>query len=147
VRTPYSKQRARVAICRGRFVSSILPAASVLLAKDPGSAEVFAVRRSEQLRFFGGFFAFPGGGVHPADEQVPLLQNTFLGSALKLPPRQVAAARELFEETGVLVARRPDMTFPPVLPDLAPLRQEMLAGRLSFGQVLDQLGLGICAGD
>jgi 8-oxo-dGTP pyrophosphatase MutT (NUDIX family) len=38
-------------------------AATVLLARGPGSAEVFVVRRAETLRFMGGFQAFPGGRV------------------------------------------------------------------------------------
>ena len=40
-------------------MSEIAKAASVLLAR--GSSDLFIVRRAEKLRFFGGFFAFPGG--------------------------------------------------------------------------------------
>ena len=48
-------------------MSAIAEAASVLLARGPGSAEVFVVRRAATLRFFGGFLAFPGGKVNPED--------------------------------------------------------------------------------
>src|SRR5262249_20632607 len=46
-------------------------AASVLLPRGPGPPEVFAVRRALSLRFFGGFYASPGGKVSPADTQAP----------------------------------------------------------------------------
>jgi endoribonuclease LACTB2 len=116
-------------------VSSVVPASSVLLARGPDSPEVFAVRRSEQLRFFGGFFAFPGGGVHSSDAQ--------FGEPLT---RQVAAARELFEETGVLIARRPDGSFPTPA-ELLPLRRELHDDRLSFGDLLGRQNLTIRSAD
>src|SRR6266536_3702711 len=47
-------------------------AASVLLTRGPGSSEVFLIRRSEALRFFGGFWAFPGGKVDRRDAAIPL---------------------------------------------------------------------------
>ncbi len=112
-------------------MNPILPAASVLLARGPGAPEVFAVRRSGQLRFFGGFFAFPGGSVHRTDAA--------FGEPLT---RQVAAARELFEETGVLIGRRPDGAFPP-LADLPALRRDLLEGALSFGEVLARLDAAV----
>ena len=45
----------------------VTAAASVLLARGPGSPEVLVVGRAPQLRFMGGFHAFPGGKVHPSD--------------------------------------------------------------------------------
>ena len=71
--------------------ASVPLAASVLLARSLGSPEVFVVRRTEKLRFMGGFHAFPGGRIFPGDAD-----------------QRVAAVRELFEETGVLLARRAD---------------------------------------
>jgi glyoxylase-like metal-dependent hydrolase (beta-lactamase superfamily II)/8-oxo-dGTP pyrophosphatase MutT (NUDIX family) len=117
-------------------VSHITEAASVLLARGPGSPEVFVVRRSEQLRFFGGFCAFPGGKVSPPDAKL-----------LPAAPRRVSAARELFEETGVLLARRADGSFPPASADLQFLRRDLIAGSLSFGEILKQLGLTLHAED
>lgn len=79
---------------------TVRPAASVVLVRDDG--RVLWVRRGEALRFAGGFYAFPGGGVDVADAGIPLLHSERLDAAEQ--PCVVAAARELFEETGVLAA-------------------------------------------
>ena len=78
-------------------------AAIILLRQDtnPANPEVFWVKRSDKLAFLGGFHAFPGGQIDASDTEV-LVKNS--------PDPQTAtmisgAARELFEELGVLVAR------------------------------------------
>jgi glyoxylase-like metal-dependent hydrolase (beta-lactamase superfamily II)/8-oxo-dGTP pyrophosphatase MutT (NUDIX family) len=119
-------------------------AASILLARDPGSSEVFLVLRGEALRFFGGFWAFPGGRLDPADPAVPLIPTAPDDG---LGPRRAAAARELFEETGVLVARAADGSFPRSLPDADRSRREVMEGRLSFAELLVRHGLQLHAGD
>src|SRR5437879_4948779 len=83
--------------------AAVRPAATVVLHRAGASGlEVFWVRRGEQLRFAGGFYAFPGGRVDVGDAALPLL------NAERLPASEAAciaaAARELFEETGVLLA-------------------------------------------
>ena len=69
----------------------------VLVRQD---GRVLWVRRGEKLRFAGGFYAFPGGGVDVQDAAVPMLHAEALDAAQA--PCVAAAARELFEETGVL---------------------------------------------
>lgn len=96
-------------------------AASVLLLREAhGAIEVLMTRRHENLSFMGGLWVFPGGTLSPADSSAaslslipePLqlhghrLQNLDGGP---LPREQnlglaVAAYRETFEETGVLLA-------------------------------------------
>lgn len=78
--------------------ASVRPAASVVLVRPDG--RVLWVRRGEQLRFSAGFYAFPGGGVDLDDAAVPLLNASHMDAAEQ--PCIAAAARELFEETGVL---------------------------------------------
>jgi glyoxylase-like metal-dependent hydrolase (beta-lactamase superfamily II)/8-oxo-dGTP pyrophosphatase MutT (NUDIX family) len=126
------------------LVTAIAEAASVLLGRGPGSQEVFVVRRAQRLRFFGGFFAFPGGRVCPEDAQFTPAAPEDTDRVISV--RRVAAARELFEETGVLVARRQDGSWPP--PDgLEQFRRELIEGHLTFAELLDRLGLAVWPGD
>jgi glyoxylase-like metal-dependent hydrolase (beta-lactamase superfamily II)/8-oxo-dGTP pyrophosphatase MutT (NUDIX family) len=113
--------------------SPITEAASVLLTQAPGAQDVLLVGRAPTLRFMGGFHAFPGGKVHRSDAELTTQQ--------RLTPRHVAAIRELFEETGVLLARRSDGTFPHAGAMLVEARQELLADRVTFADVLARLGL------
>jgi glyoxylase-like metal-dependent hydrolase (beta-lactamase superfamily II)/8-oxo-dGTP pyrophosphatase MutT (NUDIX family) len=128
-------------------VKEIPQAASILLAQDPESAKLFFVRRAESLRFFGGFHAFPGGKVAPADADAP----AFFGAAAPRPApeltRIVTAARELFEETGVLIARGPDGLWSVAPSRLEQLRRELLAEGLSFGDILAELGVHLAEAD
>jgi glyoxylase-like metal-dependent hydrolase (beta-lactamase superfamily II)/8-oxo-dGTP pyrophosphatase MutT (NUDIX family) len=123
------------------LVNPIAEAASLLLARGPGSPEVFVVRRAEALRFFGGFWAFPGGKVAAADAE--LLPAGEPGGDRALQVRRITAARELFEETGVLLARRPDGSSCAAGPELEHLRREMMAGHVSFREILARLGLAV----
>jgi glyoxylase-like metal-dependent hydrolase (beta-lactamase superfamily II)/8-oxo-dGTP pyrophosphatase MutT (NUDIX family) len=115
-------------------VSQITEAASVVLAHSPDSAEVLVVRRSDSLRFFGGYHAFPGGKVSAEDTSIA-------------DPRRAAAARELFEETGILIARRADRSLPTDTGLWTEQRRELLADRLTFTAFLQQAGLKVHADD
>jgi 8-oxo-dGTP pyrophosphatase MutT (NUDIX family) len=82
---------------------------------------VFLVRRHESTAFMGGAHVFPGGRVDAADRETaePRWCDGMAGAASHfpdLPPSDaiayhVAAARELFEEAGVLLARGADGAF------------------------------------
>lgn len=112
------------------MTSGPISAASVLLTRDAGSHEVFAVRRAETLRFMGNFWAFPGGKVHADD-----------------PGPYAAAARELFEETGVLLARRADGSLPGATSGLVDARRELLAEKLTWKELLASAGLAVNSSD
>ncbi len=72
-------------------------AAAVLLSRGDGdSLEVLLVERSPELRFFGGYMAFPGGVVDSADQSSA---DDMVGEN----PFRRCALRELFEETGILL--------------------------------------------
>lgn len=124
-------------------MSSLIPAASVLLARTSAPHELYLVRRADSLRSFGGFFAFPGGKVELEDAHVPV-EGTVTGV-----PRGslVGAVRELYEETGVLVARTVAGAFPASSPELEVPRRQLLGGTLPFARLLTQLGLRIHAAD
>src|SRR5579871_3042239 len=114
-------------------LAAIPQAASVLLVRGSDPVEVFAVRRSESLRFFGGFVAFPGGKTTPADAAAPVRLDGVAGAE---PARWAAAVRELFEETGILIARRADGSFPESSPELDRHRHDLMEGLCGFDQVL-----------
>ena len=68
-----------------------IAATVVLLRPAPTGFEVYAIRRAATMAFASGMYAFPGGSVDPRDgtaDQAVLC----------------AAAREVFEEAGVLLA-------------------------------------------
>ncbi|MEU6074610.1 NUDIX domain-containing protein [Micromonospora sp. NPDC047074] len=88
-------------------------AATVLLLRPAGDDfEVYLIRRVAAMAF-GGMYAFPGGGVDPSDSQAHLgwagPTPAGWGERLGLAPDAAqavvcAAAREVFEEAGVLLA-------------------------------------------
>jgi glyoxylase-like metal-dependent hydrolase (beta-lactamase superfamily II)/8-oxo-dGTP pyrophosphatase MutT (NUDIX family) len=128
--------------------SLIIPAASVLLYRNPEAPEFFMVRRSADLRFFGGFLAFPGGKVSPSDQHIPVtLSESRVSTSSKRIDRVAAAARELFEETGILLARRADNSLPSRSDDLPAWRKAVTTEQMSFEQLLTQQGLSLHADD
>lgn len=97
------------------------PAASVIIVRDapsgaPEPIEVYMIRRKKAMKFLGGFYAFPGGKVDPADastEAFGLCHGLGATEAAQCFPDHdtpaplafwVAAVRELLEESGVLLA-------------------------------------------
>jgi 8-oxo-dGTP pyrophosphatase MutT (NUDIX family) len=91
------------------------PAATVVMLRDgPGGPEVFMVRRHQGTAFMGGAHVFPGGRVDAADRDAADAWCDGMNHAVEQLPDlagedavayHVAAARELFEEAGVLLAR------------------------------------------
>ena len=83
------------------------PAATVVLLRPEGETfQLYVVKRAATM-VFGGLHAFPGGGVDPSDR--PETVRTDWPERLGVPGEQAravvgAAARELFEEAGVLLA-------------------------------------------
>ena len=97
------------------FPANPRPAATVVVLRDgPAGPEAFMVRRHEGTAFMGGAHVFPGGRVDEADENADAAWCDGIDHAVSqlpsMPPQEatayhVAAARELFEEAGVLLAR------------------------------------------
>jgi endoribonuclease LACTB2 len=113
-------------------------AVAVLVRPGEDGPEVFWLRREATLSFAAGFYAFPGGRVDAADAAVAVE-----GASGEEATFRAAAARELFEETGVLLARGPT-------PEKAALREAraaLLRGGRRFADILAGLGLALHAGD
>jgi endoribonuclease LACTB2 len=145
-----------------------------------GGVEVFWVKRGEALPFMGGWHAFPGGGLSRSDAEIAVVPPAALAgpaapdpsapatspasasravparpepaAADDLPPGILACAiRELFEETGILLARPAGGSAAaamgtsagePPAPEparIAEARRALLGGR-AFAAVLRDLG-------
>jgi glyoxylase-like metal-dependent hydrolase (beta-lactamase superfamily II)/8-oxo-dGTP pyrophosphatase MutT (NUDIX family) len=104
-------------------------AAAVILTRDEApDIEALWVRRGRQLRFSAGYWAFPGGSLDRSDREIAVEGAEGEPAALI-----AAAARELFEETGVFIARSPQGADPI---RLRAQRRDLLAGKLSFAAIL-----------
>lgn len=112
----------------------IRPAAGVILVREGREGlDVYLLHRSGRSAFLPGFHCFPGGAVDPEDADVPVAE------APGPPVLAAAAARELFEETGVLLA---DGAAPPA-PELAEARARLLARVGGFAELLGRHGLRV----
>jgi 8-oxo-dGTP pyrophosphatase MutT (NUDIX family) len=112
------------------------------------------IRRNRNMKFLGGYYAFPGGKVDPGDADPGLLarcrglateamEGVFPGAdGVPALAYWVTAARELLEETGLLVATDRDggpisTADPAVAAIVAGMRQSLVA---ESGRLLDLLG-------
>lgn len=134
------------------------PAATIVLLRDRGSdeVEVLLLRRVRSSGFVPGAYVFPGGRVD-ADDATPALVERLGGATPKalaarlgiapdaIPPAEaylIAALREAFEETGLLVGRRADGSPVPSAADDARIgraRNRILADEDAFAAVLGEL--------
>jgi 8-oxo-dGTP pyrophosphatase MutT (NUDIX family) len=85
-----------------------LPASTVLLVRDGVGLEVLMVRRSAGMAFGASAWVFPGGKVAPADADPAW--DALSGGNYSHTERsiRIAAAREVFEESGLLLAIHAD---------------------------------------
>jgi glyoxylase-like metal-dependent hydrolase (beta-lactamase superfamily II)/8-oxo-dGTP pyrophosphatase MutT (NUDIX family) len=125
--------------------SAVIPkdaAAVILLRDNPGSdePEVFLVQRSEKLAFLGGYHAFPGGQFDTADIEAPLINCSDPDTRTAIS----CAARELFEETEVLLAQGGDTL---THGQRASLLDDLQAGRMSWPDLLRHYNLHLDAND
>jgi len=124
------------------------PAATVCLVREQGRGlEVYLTRRHSGLIFLGGFHVFPGGKVDEEDYAPDMLRrcrdlDPLAGAAVMMgaadPDKamgfRVAAIREVFEETGVLLTQGAKQIPLARLPDY---RRELHARKRSFLSLLE----------
>jgi 8-oxo-dGTP pyrophosphatase MutT (NUDIX family) len=85
----------------------VRPAATVIILRDGcHGIEVFMVVRHRAIDFAAGALVFPGGKVDPADADTGWTALAPLTATPPHRPYYVAAARESFEEAGLMLARR-----------------------------------------
>jgi glyoxylase-like metal-dependent hydrolase (beta-lactamase superfamily II)/8-oxo-dGTP pyrophosphatase MutT (NUDIX family) len=133
----------------GRKVMSERPAntprdaaAIILLRHDtnPANPEVFWVRRSEKLAFLPGYHAFPGGQIDAGDAEVSVRNAPNPATAAMIS----GAARELFEELGVLVTRGSETL---TKGQRVSLLDDLESGRLTWPALLQHYELYLDADD
>ena len=115
-------------------------AAVVLVRGGDAEPEVFWARRGERLAFQPGFYAFPGGQRDEADAEAEVDNADDRETATMI----ACAARELFEELGVLAARGAEHL---TKGQLESVLDDLTSGRMSFAGLLAHYGLRLDARD
>jgi 8-oxo-dGTP pyrophosphatase MutT (NUDIX family) len=129
----------------------------MLLRESERGLEVYLTRRRDDLRFMGGFYVFPGGKVDTQDSSTDIVNLCAnIDHISKTDPASdsvinnfdlslmIAGCRELFEESGVLLAEDDDGNLlgfdvdPP--PGLSAIRDNVNDGLL-FYRALNEANL------
>ena len=133
------------------------PAATVVLLRDADAGmEILLMRRNRSAGFVPGAYVFPGGRVDASDasadsvERLDGLTSDAAARRLGLPDAvpsalayYLAAVREAFEETGILVGHDARGRPPPSAAEdqeVDAVRDDVMEGRLGFAEALDRLG-------
>jgi len=135
-------------------VSPALPrdSATVVVLRDRADGcDVLLVERHAASRAFAGAHVFPGGVVDPEDGAAPLHGASALGAAAAADRLResnpaaaltfwIAAIRELFEEAGLLLARRDGLALrlddPATRGRFRDHRAALLAGATTFAAIV-----------
>jgi len=118
-------------------------AAAIILLRaqtDPNNPEVFWVKRSTRLAFLGGYRAFPGGQRESSDAELEVEHCDDDERAAMIS----CAARELFEEVGVLLARGAERL---TVGQRESLLDDLESGRMTWPQLFEHYGLQLDADD
>jgi 8-oxo-dGTP pyrophosphatase MutT (NUDIX family) len=127
-------------------------AATVVLLRPP--LEVFLLRRASTMAFAAGMYVFPGGAVDPRDAGTGLpffgAPPAWWAQRLGVGPEQAravvcAAAREVFEEAGVLLAAPVGGGDLPASPRWEDDRRAVEQRALGFAELLVREGLQLRA--
>jgi 8-oxo-dGTP pyrophosphatase MutT (NUDIX family) len=129
------------------------PASTVLVVRDGAEGiEVYLQRRPARMRFVGGFWVFPGGRVDEADRN-PVIDAHWAGPSPEVWARimdvpvdlarghVVAACRETFEESGILLS-----SGSPSPTDLVAARRALLGDERTLAELVDALGVRLDTG-
>ena len=130
-------------------VPSARPSSTVVLIRETDAAPELLMMRRHERASFGGAYAFPGGVLEPADHAVADWCDdvTEEAAAQMLGDEDglayfSAAIRELFEESGVLLAT---MDAPNL--DLDAARDALNAGELDWARFVADNGIRLHCGD
>ncbi|HEV2608627.1 MAG TPA: MBL fold metallo-hydrolase [Noviherbaspirillum sp.] len=127
------------------------PAATLILVRDsPQGPETFMMQRTHKAAFVPGGYVFPGGALDAADTDAyfanchagmnDAIASSLLGVEAGGLAYLVAAIRECFEESGLLLARdrggeMVKLAGQPEEPEYAVLRKQLAAAERDFADV------------
>ncbi|MET0753532.1 MAG: MBL fold metallo-hydrolase [Pyrinomonadaceae bacterium] len=114
--------------------------ASAVILLNQDFSQVLWAQRNPKLAFLGGWHAFPGGKVESSDAEIEVKSS----EDKELEKFIVAAVRECFEETGVLLVRGGEKL---TKGQIASLHDDLTSGRSAFGEILADWNLWIDAQD
>lgn len=115
------------------------PASTVVLVDH--LSRVYLTKRPKTMKFFGGYYVFPGGAVEKSDYEI---DNVFIIKRKQHvgfdQAYYVAAARELFEEVGVLITDDQSIIS---RAKVSEYRSMILKGEITFLEMLKKENLHI----
>ena len=108
---PEVSARVRALLAGEWLAPSLRDATTVILLRERETLETYLMRRASTMAFAAGMHVFPGGRVDEVDlaQDLPWVNRTIDGARMTASIALsrgliVCAVRELFEETGVLLA-------------------------------------------
>jgi len=117
-------------VADARLASTVIP-----MRDGDAGPEVFLVKRTRTVAFMAGAHVYPGGRVDEADHHTPAKGGAHAKAAIGTSTAHglaVAAVRELFEESGILLADG-------VIPD--GVRDAINNGTVGFAEVCQAHGV------
>lgn len=124
-------------------------ATTVVLLRESGALETFLMRRVSTMSFAAGMHVFPGGRVDEADASPAVRILGSIDAGRMTASTEVAralivcAVRELFEETGILLAVDAEGRIPQEDDDWEADRAAVHASSAALAEVLARRGLAI----
>ena len=129
-------------------------AATVVVARDsPRGPEVLMLRRHVRLDFVGDAYVFPGGAVDADDADLEAIEISSEEADARLSTTRgraffVAAVREIFEESGLLLATQAGRALSAAdLSSLADDREKLNARDVAFRDLIVERDLHLLARD
>jgi 8-oxo-dGTP pyrophosphatase MutT (NUDIX family) len=129
-------------------------AATVVVARDsPRGPEVLMLRRHVRLDFVGDAYVFPGGAVDADDADIEAIDISSEEADARLSTTRgraffVAAVREIFEESGLLLATQAGRALSAAdLSSLADDREKLNARDVAFRDLIVERDLHLLARD
>jgi len=121
---------------------------TMLLLRQREDMEVFMMVRHDEIDFASGALVFPGGSVDPNDKTIVATPELYATGGTSDPASlalRIAAIRETFEESGILLARRAGSDAIIAADHASQVetryRTALCEGRVTFAEMLTDTGL------